>query len=136
RAASEQECALKRVDRAPDRLSRGKGAEIVALTRARPAVLVYARGRVVACDEDVGKGLVVTQQNVKPRAQPLDKISLKQKRLYLRPGNDELHGRRLAHHAADAVGVKSALRVLPYPLLHLARLAHLKHNYFRIYHAF
>src|SRR5690606_33178872 len=29
RAASEQECALKRVDRAPDRLSRGKGAEIV-----------------------------------------------------------------------------------------------------------
>src|SRR5690606_15475890 len=77
RAASEQECALKRVNRAPDRLSRGKGDEIVALTRARPAVLVYALGRVVACDEDVGKGLVVTQQNVKPRAQPLDKISLK-----------------------------------------------------------
>ncbi len=82
---------------------------------------------VVAGEQDVGEGLVVPQKHVKARAQALDQIGFQQQRLGLGAGDDELHRRRLAHHAADAVGVAAPQRVVVDALFQVARLADIEH---------
>ena len=105
-AGAQQEGPLQRIDRAADGAGRGEGAEIVALARARAAMLEDAGRGVVAGDQDIGKRLVVAQQHIEARPQALDQIGFEQQRLDLGAGDDELHRRGLAHHAADAVGVE------------------------------
>ena len=55
RAGAQQKGALQRVERAIDRPDAGEGAEIVALARARAAMLGDLRRLVVARDENIGK---------------------------------------------------------------------------------
>ncbi len=70
-AGAQKERALQRVDRAGDGDRRGEGAEVIALAGAGAAMLVDRRGRVIARQQDIGKRLVVAQQNVKARRKRL-----------------------------------------------------------------
>ena len=60
---------------------------------ARAAMLEDLRRPMIAGDQDVGKRLVVAQQNVEARPQPLDQVGLEQQRLGLGLGRDEFERR-------------------------------------------
>ncbi len=135
RARAQEEGALERVDRAADRTGRGEGAEIVALARARAAMLGDLRRLVVAGDEDVGERLVVPEQHVVARPQALDQIGFEQQRLGLGARRDELHRRRRHDDALDAPGEAADARVALHPLLEAARLADVEHRALGVDHA-
>ena len=90
---------------------------------------------VIAGNDNMGKRLVVAQQNIEARPQPLDQIGFQQKRLDLGAGHDEFHRDGLAHHPSDAVRVETALRVVGDALLQAARLADIEHVAGGIHHA-
>ena len=135
RAGAQQERALQRVDGAADRAGRSERSVIFALARARAAMLEDAGRGVVGGQHDVGERLVVPHQHVKARPQALDQIGFKQQRFGFGAGHHEFHRRGLAHHAADAVGVETALRVVGDALLQAARLADIEHVAGRVHHA-
>ncbi|QTK78991.1 hypothetical protein AT6N2_C1210 [Agrobacterium tumefaciens] len=126
RTGSDQEGALQRIDRAADSTGRCEGAEIVALARARAAMLEDGRRAIIRGDEDIGKGFVVTQKHVKARPQALDQIRFQEKRFGFRAGGDEFHVRGETHHLGDAVGVHAALRIIADALLQRTGLADVK----------
>ena len=135
RAGAQQERALQRRDGAVDRPHRGERPVIVALARARAAVLEDLRRPMVRGDEDVGKRLVVAQQHVEARPQPLDQVGFEQQRLGLGRGGDELHRRGRRDHPLDAGVVPGRPRVGRDPLLDVLRLADVEHLAGRIEHA-
>jgi hypothetical protein len=98
-------------------------------------MLEDARRGMAAGQHDVGERLVVTQQHVEAWAQALDQVRFEQQRLDLGARDDELHGRRLAHHPADAVGVKAPIGIVGDALLEAARLADIEHVAGRVHHA-
>ena len=104
RAAAQQERPLQRRQRAVDRPGRGERPEVVAGRRLRAAMLEHARKGMVAGDEDAGKRLVVAQQDVVARPQPLDQVGLEQQRLGLGMGGDELHRRRYPRPCGAGAG--------------------------------
>ena len=134
RAGSQQEGALQCVDGPSHRAGRGEGTEIVALARARAAMLEDAGRGVVARQQDIGKRLVVPHQHVEARAQAFDEVRLEQQRLGLCTRDDEFHRRRLADHPPDALCVAAPLGVVRHPLLQAARLADIEHVRRSIHH--
>ena len=84
---------------------------------------------------DVGERFVVPHQNVKAWPQALDEIGFEQQRLGFGAGHHEFHRGGLAHHAADAAGVETALRVVGDALLQAARLADVEHVAGHVHHA-
>ena len=90
---------------------------------------------VVGRQKDVRERLVVAHQHVETRAQTLDQVRLEQQRFRFGACDDELHRCRLAHHAADAMSVETALRVIGDALLQAARLADVKHVAGGVHHA-
>ena len=135
RAGAQQERALQRRDGAVDRPHRGERPVIAALARARAAVLEDLRRPMVRGDDDVGKRLVVAQQHVEARPQPLDQVGFEQQRLGLGRGGDELHRRGRRDHPFDAGVVPGRPRVGRDPLLDVLRLADVEHLAGRIEHA-
>ena len=135
RAGAQQERALQRRDGAVDRPHRGERPVIAALARARAAMLEDLRRPVVRGDDDVGKRLVVAQQHVEARPQPLDQVGFEQQRLGLGRGGDELHRRGRRDHPLDARVVPGRPRVGRDPLLDVLRLADVEHLAGRIEHA-
>ena len=123
RAGAQQERPLQHVDGAVDGAGRGERPEVVALAVARAAVLEDLRRGVVARDQDVGKRLVVPQQDVVAGAEALDEVGFEQQRLGLRAHGHELHRRGGGDHAGDAVGVVAGARVARHARLQVARLA-------------
>ena len=59
-------------------------------------------GFVLGGDQDVGEALVVAQQHVEARLQPLDQVGFEQQRFGLGLGADELHVAGGCDHALDA----------------------------------
>ena len=53
-------------------------------------------------DHDIGKRLIVAQQHIEARPQPLDQVGFKQQRLGLGAGNDEFERAGRRDHALDA----------------------------------
>ena len=135
RAGAQQERALQRRDGAVDRPHRGERPVIAALARARAAMLEDLRRPVVRGDDDVGKRLVVAQQHVEARPQPLDQVGFEQQRFGLGRGGDELHRRGRRDHPLDAGVVPGRPRVGRDPLLDVLRLADVEHLAGRIEHA-
>ena len=127
RARAQQERALQRGDGAVDRPDRGERPVIVALARARAAMLEDLRRPVIRRDEDVGKRLVVAQQHVEARPQPLDQVGLEQQRLGLGRGRDEFDRRGRRDHARDARVVAGRPRIGEDALLDVLRLADVEH---------
>ena len=135
RAGAQQERALQRRDGAVDRPHRSERPVVAALSRARAAVLEDLRRPMVRGDDDVGKRLVVAQQHVEARAQPLDQIGFEQQRLGLGRGGDEFHRRGRGNHPFDARVVTGRPRVGRDPLLDILCLADVEHLAGRIEHA-
>jgi hypothetical protein len=134
-AGADQKGALQRIDRAPDRAGRRKGAEIIALACPRPTVFENRRRAVVCGNENIGKRLVVAQKHIKARPQALDEIRFQKKRLGFRAGGDEFHMGGQPHHLGNAVGMHAALRVIADTLLQRARLADIKNVVRLVEHA-
>ena len=130
-----QERALQRVDGAVDGPNRSERSEIMARPRARPAMLEDLRGPVIGRDQDVGKRLVVAQQHVEARTQPLDQIGFEQQRLGLGAGNDEFERAGRRDHALDAGVETGRPRIGANAVLDVFRLADIKHIAARIDHA-
>ena len=127
RARADQERALQRRDGAVDRPDRGERAVVAALAGARPAVLEDLRRPVVRGDQDIGKRLVVAQQHVEARAQPLDQVRLEQQRLGLGGSRDEFDRRRSRDHAGDARGVPGQALIGQDALADVLGLADVEH---------
>ena len=100
-AGAQQERALQRGDGAVHRPHRGERAVVAAVAVARAAVLEDLRRPVIAGDQDVGERLVVAQQHVEARAQPLDEVGFEQQRLGFGPGRDEFERGGGGDHALD-----------------------------------
>ncbi|CCC98265.1 protein of unknown function [Azospirillum baldaniorum] len=127
-AVAQQEGALERGDRPVDRPRRGEGTEIVGIARAGAPVLGQLRIIMVLGDHDVREGLVVPQQHVVARHQPLDQVRFEEQRLDLGVGRDELHGLRLRHHALQPHGQAVDLGVIEHPPLQVLGLADIEHG--------
>ena len=81
---AQEERSLKRIDGAVHGSGAGEGSEIVALERARAAMLGDLRRFLVAPDDDVGEGLVVPEGDVVARLEALDEVGFEKKRLGFR----------------------------------------------------
>ena len=134
-AGAQQERALQRGDGAVHRPDRGERAVVAAVAVAGAAVLEDLRRPVVAGDHDVGERLVVAQQHVEARAQPLDQIGLEQQRLGLGPGGDELERGGGGDHALDARVVAGRPRIGRDAFADVLGLADIEHRAVRIDHA-
>src|SRR4029453_5523099 len=104
-AGADQEGLLQRIDGAVDGPGRGEGPEITARQAPGAAVLGELGDRVVAGDENIGKGFVVTERDVEARLQLLDEIGLEEQGLRLGRGGEELHARSECNHRRDTVVV-------------------------------
>ncbi len=127
-AVAQQERALQRRDRAVDRARRGERPEVIGVPAPRAPVLGELGVVVVLRDHDVREGLVVPQEHVVARHEPLDEVRLQEQRLHLGVGGDELHGLGLRHHALEADGQLAHHRVVGDPALQVARLADVEHR--------
>ncbi len=127
RAGAQKKGALQRVQRAIDRPDAGEGTEIIALARARAAMLADLRGAVIARDQNIGERLVVAHQHVEARLQLLDQIGFEQQRVGLGRNRDEHHRRGCGDHARNTVHMAGEARVARDPLPDVLRLADVEH---------
>jgi hypothetical protein len=81
------------------------------------------RRRLARRDQDVGERLVVAQQHVEARAQPLDQVGFEEERFGLGRGRNELDGRGRRNHAHDARGMAGLARIRRYPFADALGLA-------------
>ena len=93
------------------------------------------RRPVVGGDQDIGKRLVVAQQHVEARPQPLDQVGLEQQRLGLGRGRDELERGGRRDHALDARVVAGRPRIGDDALLDVLGLADVEHVAVGVDHA-
>ena len=126
-AGAQEEGALERVHGAEHRAGAGERPVIVAGNRARAPVLDEPRRRVSRADQDIGKALVVAQQDVVAGLELLDEVGLEQQRLGLGLGGDEHHRAGLGDHPGDAGRLALGRRVGGDALLDRARLADVEH---------
>jgi len=98
-ATPQQEQLLQRVERRVDAARAGKRAVVIALCPPRTAMFLNARKGVIGAQKNEGEALVIAQQHVERRAEPLDQLRFQQQRLSLGIGGDDLHGAGLADHA-------------------------------------
>ena len=98
-------------------------------------VLGDLRHLVVAGDQDVGKGLVVAQQDVVARHQSFDQVALEQQCLDLAVRRDDLEPCGLGDHALQPVGQLVDLGISGHALLQVARLADVERLAAAIEHA-
>ena len=125
-ARAQQEHALQHGQGLVDRPGRGEGTEVIALAVARTAVLEHPGKGVVRRHQDGRERFVVAQVDVVAGRVAFDQVGFQQQRLGLGVGGDEFHGRRLRHHAVDAVGEARRAGVAFHPLLQVLRLAHVE----------
>ena len=135
RTRAQQERALQRVERGVHRARRGERAVINTFGVARAAVLQDLRIVVIGAQKDVGEALVVAEQNIVTRLQPLDQVRFEQQRLGLRRRLDEDHRARFRDHAQDAVRMARVLGVGRDALLQTRGLADIEHVALRVQHA-
>ena len=93
------------------------------------------RRPVVGGDQDIGKRLVVAQQHVEARPQPLDQVGFEQQRLGLGRGGDELDRGGRRDHALDAGVVAGRPRIGDDALPDVLGLADIEHLARGIEHA-
>ena len=92
------------------------------------------RKSVIGRDVDIGKALVVTQDDIESRLVALDQIVFENDRLVVRVRDGHLDARNLPHHRGRLdVGV-AALEVARYAFLEIPGLADVNHLAARIEH--
>jgi len=89
----------------------------------------------VGAQQDKGKALVIAQQHVERRTEPLDQLRFQQQRLGLGIGGDDLHAAGLADHPLQPPGQPGDVGVIRHPRLQAAGLADIEHLAARIEHA-
>ena len=134
-AASERKRLLQGRDGPVDRTGAGKGTEVVALPAPRPAMLDDLRPPVVATQQDVGEGLVVSQDDVVARLELLDEVGFEKQCLGFRCGGDHFDGRGAGDHPVEARVETPRLRVGCNPVCQVARLADIENLAFGGEHA-
>ena len=123
-AARPQQKGLLQGDQgAVDRAGRGERSEKRARLVARAAEFCELRKIVPGGDMDERKRLVVAQQHIVARHQPLDQVAFEQQRFGLGRGNDDFQCCRLGHHAPQPVRQPGRMGIVLYPALQIARLA-------------
>ena len=125
-AGAEQEDALHGRNGLVHRPGGGEGPPVAALAQPGAAMLGDLRKRVVLRQHQPGVGFVVAQDDVEARLEALDDVCLKQQRLGLGVGGDDLHRRGFGDHAPQALGQAGGLGVGRDPLLEAAGLADVK----------
>ena len=86
-------------------------------------------------DEDIGKALVIAQNDVEARFQLFDEIGFEQQSLGLGLRDDKLHGRRQRDHQRDPLCMPAELGVIPDPVFQILRLADIQDFAVRTEHA-
>ncbi len=125
-AGAQQEGALQRRDGAVDRPDRSEWTVIMPGTAVRPAVLEDLRRPVIGGDQDIGKRLVVAEQHIEARPQPLDQVGLEQQRLGFGRGRHEFERRGGRDHAFDARVIGGRPGIGEDALFYVLRLADIK----------
>jgi len=123
RAIPEQKNFLELIQRAIHSACGCEGAEVIALLLLRPTMLLDPRKARRPRNQNVGKALVVPQQDVEPGLELLDQVLLQQQCLGFGSRGQEHHRRRGRHHAGDARAVSCAARVAPHARSEISRLS-------------
>ena len=89
-AVADAEQLLQLVERVAHRAGIGERTEVALPGAARPAVEGEAREAMLVAQLDVGKALVIAQDDVEARLVRLDEVVLEQQRLGLRVGDRDL----------------------------------------------
>ena len=135
RAVAQQKGFLQRGDGAAYRCRRGERAKIVPLPAAG-ATMLGEFGRLVICgDQDIGKALVVPQQDVEARLEPLDHVGFEQQRFGLGLGAHEFHADGRRDHALEPHFETIGTSIVGDARLEVAGLAHIHHLALGIEHA-
>ena len=114
---AQQEHTLQLVERTVDRARARERAIVIAFLLFRAAMFFDHRVSVIFRHQNIGKGFVVTQQDIVARFQLLDQVLLKQQRLGLRPCRQEHHRRSFADHPRDAGRMIAGARIIRHPRL-------------------
>ena len=101
-AAAQQEHLLQGGQGRIHRMGRGERAEVLVAFGPRPAMFHDPREVVPGFDHDVGKRLIVLEDDVVARVQLLDQVAFQQQRLGLGMGHHHFERVGLEHHALQA----------------------------------
>ncbi len=134
-AVAQEKDLLELVEGAVHRARAGEGTVVIALFLLGAAMLLDLWKGVFPGDENVRKGLIVTQEDVEIGLELLDEVLFEQQRLGLRPGRQEHHGRRGVDHPGDPRRMARGAGVVRNPRLEVPRLADVKHPTLGIEHA-
>ncbi len=96
---AQRKCPKQRVQGLVHGTSRRKRSEVVGAVALAATMLTDHREGVAPAQIEVGKALVVAQDDIERRAVALDEVGLEQQRLDLARGGDELHSGGKHHHA-------------------------------------
>ena len=96
---------LQRIQRAVDRMGRGEGAVIAAFDFACSPVFCDLRRRVILAYQNIGKALIVAQQNIIAGLEFFDQTGFQQQGLGLALRNHKFHGMGGPDHPLDAHGM-------------------------------
>ncbi len=133
-ARSQQEQLLQRIQRLAHLPRARERPEIIALHPPRAAMQLHPRKIMIAAQQDVGKALIVAQQDVVGGPEPLDQLRLQQQRLGLVIGRHHRHAARLRDHPPQPVRQLGGLGIVGDAVLQRPRLADIQHVAARILH--
>ena len=123
RAGAQREGALERVDREVHGACGRERAEVIALPALGTTVLGNLRPAMAPAQQDVGERLVVAEQDVVVRLEPLDHVAFEQERLDFALRRDHLDRCGGCNHALQADGQRADVDVGRDPLLQALGLA-------------
>ena len=118
-----------------DRPGRSERTEIAALLGSRAAELGELRKIVIGREMDERKRLVVPQQHIVARHQPLDQVALEQQCFRLGVRHHDVHRGSLGDHSAQPVRQPGGMRVVLHAALEVARLADIERVTSAVEHA-
>jgi hypothetical protein len=133
-AGAQLEHLLQQLDALAHRVGIGVGAERLVVFLRCAAKIGEAR-KAVAGQQQIGVGLVVAEQDVEARLQPLDQVVFQQQRLGLGARHRGVDVVDALQHQPDARALVGFLEIAGNALLQVLRLADVQHRAGRVDHA-
>lgn len=135
-AGSDQKNSLQGIDRDINRTRIGKGTVVIALPGAGTAIFEQARCLMITAQKDIGKALVIANQDIKAWPQPFDEIGFQQKGFSLGMGSNKLHIRGFRDHAGRSIApVANSSGVVLHPVAQAFCLPNVQDVTCRIHHS-
>src|SRR6516164_6001309 len=118
-AGSQEKCLLQGYQGTINRSRRGKWSEVAAVLGSRPTVFGQLWELMTGAEVNKRKRLVVPQQHVVARHQPLDHVAFEQQRFRFGVGDDDLDRGGFSDHAPQSARQPEGMSVVLNPTLQI-----------------